>query len=164
MYRTIQDFVSDFNYESEATLKLLKELTDESLHVKVHPMVRTAGFLTWHIIHSIKEMAERTGLKIDCKDQEYNGESAKELYAAFDTASKSLLKEVQTWSDETLLVEDDMYGEKWNRGTTLSILVKHQAHHRGQLEVIMRINGLKVPGVYGPSAEEWTAWGKEPMK
>jgi len=30
----------------------------------------------------------------------------------------------------------------------------HMAHHRGQLTVYLRLNGAKVPSVYGPSADE----------
>jgi len=40
----------------------------------------------------------------------------------------------------------------------------HQAHHRGQMTVLMRQAGMKVPGVYGPSKEEWSAFGMEPME
>ena len=43
-----------------------------------------------------------------------------------------------------------MYEEKWKRGMTLAIIISHQIHHRAQLTVVMRLNGLKVPGVYGP--------------
>ena len=52
-----------------------------------------------------------------------------------------------------------MYGEKWKRGTTLSVIISHQIHHRAQLTVVMRLNGLKVPGVFGPAKEEWTQLG-----
>ena len=30
----------------------------------------------------------------------------------------------------------------------------HLAHHRGQLTVYLRLNGAKVPAIYGPSADE----------
>jgi uncharacterized damage-inducible protein DinB len=30
----------------------------------------------------------------------------------------------------------------------------HSAHHRGQLTVYLRLNGAKVPSVYGPSADD----------
>jgi uncharacterized damage-inducible protein DinB len=32
----------------------------------------------------------------------------------------------------------------------------HLAHHRGQLTVYMRLNGEKVPSVYGPTADDKT--------
>jgi len=49
----------------------------------------------------------------------------------------------------------------WKKGKVLSVLVKHQTHHQGQLTVIMRLAGLKVPGVYGPAEEEWANMGME---
>lgn len=36
-------------------------------------------------------------------------------------------------------------------------VLNHMAHHRGQLTVYLRLNGEKVPAIYGPSADE----GKE---
>src|SRR5947208_1276457 len=51
MYRSINDFLSDWKYESESTLKIFKILTDESLSKKFHEDVRTLGFLSWHITH-----------------------------------------------------------------------------------------------------------------
>jgi uncharacterized damage-inducible protein DinB len=70
-----------------------------------------------------------------------------------------LLEQVtRHWNDGTLEVEDDMYGEKWKRGLTLAILVNHESHHRGQMTVLMRQAGLKVPGVVGPAKEEWAQY------
>ena len=56
-----------------------------------------------------------------------------------------------------------MYGETWKRGVALEMLIRHEAHHRGQMTVLMRQAGLPVHGVYGPSREEWTAMGMEPL-
>jgi uncharacterized damage-inducible protein DinB len=33
-------------------------------------------------------------------------------------------------------------------------VINHMIHHRGQLTVYLRLLGVKVPGVYGPSADE----------
>jgi uncharacterized damage-inducible protein DinB len=52
-----------------------------------------------------------------------------------------------------------MYGEQWPRGTMLNALIAHQTHHRGQMTVLMRQAGVPVPGMYGPSKEEWAAMG-----
>jgi len=58
------------------------------------------------------------------------------------------------WTDETLEVTDELYGREWPRGLTLAVVLYHEIHHRGQMTVLMRQAGLKVPGVYGPSADE----------
>ena len=68
----------------------------------------------------------------------------------------------QSWTDETLDKEDDLYGEKWTRKVTLKVQVHHQIHHRGQMTVLMRQAGLKVPGLFGPAKEDWTEYGMQP--
>ncbi len=85
---------------------------------------------------------------------------AADVVSAYESSSRSLLAEIGArWDDAALLAEDEMYGDKWARGFTLLALVMHQAHHRGQMTVLMRQAGLKVPGVYGPALEEWSAFG-----
>jgi uncharacterized damage-inducible protein DinB len=39
-------------------------------------------------------------------------------------------------------------------GMVRSIMLNHWYHHRGQLLVYLRLLGLPVPSVYGPSADE----------
>jgi uncharacterized damage-inducible protein DinB len=166
MYRHIDDFVNNWKYESESTLKLFKLLSNEALDKQLSERVRTAGFLAWHITHTLKEMMERTGLTIAGKaQQDYNGETVEEICSQYEQSSNSLLSELAAkWTDADLEQEDEMYGEKWKRGVTLHILITHQAHHRGELVVIMRLLGLPVLGMYGPAYEEWLAYGMEPLK
>jgi uncharacterized damage-inducible protein DinB len=61
MYYHIKDFLTDWDYESDATLKLFRNLNDQSLTKEVHPNVRTRGLLGWHIIHTLQEMMARSG-------------------------------------------------------------------------------------------------------
>jgi uncharacterized damage-inducible protein DinB len=161
MYYKLEDFLNDWKYEYESTLKVFSNLTDESLTKVVNENIRTAGRLAWHITTAIGEMAHRTGLTF--KTVESNSvvpTTVKEIVDAYKEASENLLDVVKSnWNDETLNVEDDMYGEMWKRGTTLAVIISHQIHHRAQLTVVMRLNGLKVPGVYGPSKEEWISYG-----
>lgn len=161
MYRHLEDFINDWTIESESTLKIFNNLTDESLTKKVNENVRTAGILAWHITNSIGEMAHRTGLNFKTIDSNSSVPvRAQEIVDAYKQASSNLLDAIKSnWNDESLIVEDDMYGEMWKRGTTLGVIISHQIHHRAQLTVVMRLNGLKVPGVYGPSKEEWTSYG-----
>jgi uncharacterized damage-inducible protein DinB len=34
------------------------------------------------------------------------------------------------------------------------LVISHMIHHRAQLSVYLRILGAKIPGMYGPSADE----------
>jgi uncharacterized damage-inducible protein DinB len=166
MYSTINAFLTDWGYESQTTLNLLKNLTDESLNKVIHENVRTPGFLAWHIVHTLQEMPSKMGLKVDIKEQEnYNNETVKEIVDTYEKGAALLAEAVKNnWTDADLLKEDNMYGEMWKRGTTLSILVKHQAHHRAELVVLMRILGLPVIGAYGPTKEDWAKYGMPTMK
>ena len=88
MYRVLEDFLTDWKYESQSTLSLFKNLTDDSLTKVVHPDVRTLGFLAWHIVHTMQEMMAKVGLNVDIKDQEnYSGENVKELCSAYENGA-----------------------------------------------------------------------------
>ena len=166
MYRTIQDFLTDWTQESESTLKMFKNLTDSSLNQKVSANGRTLGFLAWHIVLTLGEMGEKAGLKVDAPpENEHDPKEASVIVAAYEKAGASVAAEVkQKWNDGMLAEEIDMYGEKWTKGQTLSTLLVHQMHHRGQMTVLMRQAGLKVPGIYGPAYEEWENMGMPPQE
>lgn len=165
MIRKIEDFERGWQYEIDSTATLFKNLTDESLHTKVTEDGRSLGFLAWHIVTTLGEMPGHVGLKIDAPAIESEAPaSAAEIVSAFEKAANSVKAEVaKNWTDETLEIEDNMYGETWKRGTTLLCLMMHQAHHRGQMTVLMRQAGLKVNGIYGPAKEEWQAFGMPAM-
>lgn len=161
MITGIDEFVYHWSQEAEATQKVFKHLTDASLSQAATPEGRTLGRLAWHITLTIGEMMSRTGLRIAGPGlDDPVPVSAKEIFKAYNDAALSLLEQVKlTWTNATLQVEDDMYGEKWKRGATLTALIFHQIHHRGQMTVLMRQAGLSVPGIYGPSRDEWSAMG-----
>lgn len=163
MYSTVKEFIEDWKYESEATLKIFKQLTDDSLNKKFNENVRTPGRLAWHIITTLGEMVQRAGLEFDATPEDAPLPSAvKEICDEYKRSSEGMLNAVKKeWSDESLQEDVNLYGQKWKKGKVLSVLVNHQTHHRGQLTVIMRLAGLKVPGVYGPAREEWTKMGME---
>ncbi len=165
MYRKIEDFRKAWKYEQESTGKLLRNLTDESLSQKVTPDGRDLGFIAWHISQTLTEMLGLVGLTVDGPGPEdAPPQTAAEITAVFERAAQSVFDEVAGyWTDETLLQEDNMYGETWSRGLSLFYLIAHQAHHRGQMTVLMRQAGLTVPGVYGPAKEEWAAMGAPSM-
>jgi uncharacterized damage-inducible protein DinB len=163
MFRRVEDFLKTWRQETESTLKILAALTDASLSRAVTKDDRTLGRLAWHLATTPGEMMGRTGLPVAGPAHDSPPPAtAAAVVSAYETASRAVADGIARWTDATLEVEDDMYGEKWARGVTLQALVAHQAHHRGQMTVLMRQAGLAVPGVYGPAREEWTAYGMQP--
>ena len=166
MYRTIEDFVLDWKYESGATMKILRALTDNSLSQKVTPEGRSLGFLAWHLVLTLSEMGSKMGLQVTAPAEDSKPPTvAAEIASTYDISSKSVLEAVRrSWTDASLNDDVQMYGEMWKRGGALTSLVMHQTHHRAQMTVLMRQAGLKVPGIYGPSKEEWAQMGMQPQE
>jgi uncharacterized damage-inducible protein DinB len=164
MFTTIAQFERVWATEAEGTRRILQSLTDESLSQQVTNDHRTLGRIAWHIVTTIPEMMEHVGIKFDeVKADSPIPSTATEMEQAFAAAAGTLLEAIKRdWKDATLDVKDEMYGEKWERRFTLQALVQHQTHHRGQMTVLMRQAGLKVPGIYGPAKEDWGQYGMQP--
>jgi uncharacterized damage-inducible protein DinB len=161
MINTITQFEHSYSQEIESTQKVIKHLTNDSLTKQVHPDIRTLGRLAWHIVTTIPEMSGKMGLApAGPKEHDPIPATAREILKGYSDAAISLLDEVKkNWKDETLEVVDEMYGEKWKRGSSLEGFIKHEIHHRAQMIVLMRQLGLAVPGVYGPTRDEWKQYG-----
>ncbi|MBX3009641.1 MAG: hypothetical protein KF816_16580 [Melioribacteraceae bacterium] len=161
MFRTLNDFYEGWKYESEATLKVLSFLTDQSLTQKVTEGGRSLGFIAWHITKTIGEMMSKTGLAFpDFNEEASVPARAISIKEEYEKLSNLMIEQIkEKWSDEMLNDELNMYGQPWKRSSVLDSLVAHQNHHRGQMTVLMRQAGLKVPGIYGPSKEEWETYG-----
>lgn len=161
MYRKLDDFLSEYTDLRNSSVKMMQALTDQNINQKIGDDHRTLGNIAWHIVTTIPEMLNRTGLGLASIDPEtLPPESATVIMTSYETVSSELLEAVRTnWTDESLLQEDDLYGQPWPRGKTLTALISHEIHHRGQMTVLLRQAGAKVPGVFGPSKEEWANYG-----
>lgn len=163
MFRLIQDFAEEWQVERSSTIRVLQALTDESLSQPVVPGGRTLGFLAWHLAQTCREMMAHTGLDVEGPELGSAPPArASEILSAYQVASASVLQQVSAaWSDDMLDDDVSAYGQTFKRGFMLEMLIRHEAHHRGQMTVLMRQAGLPVPGAYGPSREEWARMGME---
>jgi uncharacterized damage-inducible protein DinB len=165
MLRRVEDFQQAWAQETAGTLKLLHQLTEASLAQAVTPGGRTLGRLAWHIVLSLPEMGRHAGLTVAGPDEKAPVPSAAGMAATYEQAACDVAAAVRAqWTDAQLGDEIPMYGESWPKGVVLSALMAHQAHHRGQMTVLMRQAGLPVAGVYGPSREEWATMGMPPQE
>lgn len=163
MYRSIDDFLKDWKNEEAFTLKIFEMITEQAKSSKVFGTVRSLERLAWHLTQTITEMGHRAGLLAeDMLEHQSLPGTMQEIADQYKASAELLCKSVKLkWTDSALGDKVPMYGEDWPKGQVLRVLIAHQSHHRGQMTVIMRILGLPVPGIYGPSREEWIGMGLE---
>ncbi len=166
MYRKIEDFVKDWKSEELFTIKIFSKITDEIKSVKATENTRSLERLAWHITQTLTEMPFRAGIiDADILDNKPIPGSFTEIIDNYKKHSSELIESLQEkWAERELTDKIEVYGQQWERRKILSVLVKHQAHHRGQMTILMRLQNIEVPGIYGPSKEEWSKFGMKPQE
>jgi uncharacterized damage-inducible protein DinB len=152
MYATIKEYVDDWNKESATTLKVLKALTDKSLDFPSWVHGKNLGELAWHVNESLTYSSGSLGFKVTKIGKA--PEKATAIVATYKELAETEKKNLEQWSDEQLKDIIPVWGRQLSRSAALDAKIRHEIHHRGQLTLLMRMAGLKVPGVYGPSFEE----------
>jgi uncharacterized damage-inducible protein DinB len=159
MISRMKDFESALQIEQEGTLKVLNALTPESLSQQVTPDGRSLGFLAWHLVTLIHNALDQVGLTTGGPMHDTaNPPALDHIIAGYRDATRALADKVRPWGD-ALDEPVNFYRRPMPRGYVLGAFLLHQAHHRGQMTVLMRQAGLRVPGVYGPAREDWASMG-----
>ena len=147
-YTKIEDFLKEWSFETKMTQKVFAAIREDLAYTFPNNNGRTMARI---------EIAE--------VDKDFLPESMREIERLYEIVSAVLVEKIKDfWTDANLKDINELYGQKWSIGLTLGILLKHEIHHRGQLTLLMRQAGLKVPGVYGPAQEEWVKMGMPPQK
>lgn len=159
MYRTVNDFITDWSVAAEGTLRVLQSLTDEKLDQAIIEGHSTLGWLGWHLATAPVFFTGLVGLTIgsaiDGNKEEIKANDIVETYKKMVEAVKD--EAVKNLTDEQLAEKVAGIGGETTRGALLRVLIDHQTHHRGQMTVLLRQAGLPVPGIMGPTKEQQQA-------
>jgi len=156
MYRTVNDFLTDWSNASAGTVKVLDALTDDKLNQTIVEGHNSLGWLGWHLSGAILYFAGQVGLTIHpVGDPKTIPATADEISRAYQQISGDLKTAVEReLTDEKMIENVDSHGQQIPRGALLRTMIDHQTHHRGQMTVLLRQAGLRVPGVMGPTKED----------
>jgi uncharacterized damage-inducible protein DinB len=163
MFRHLQDVAAIWTMEAGKTLQVFDAIPDGSAFAAITAQHRDLRRLAWHLCESLAEMPANMGLHLEG----FPGEpwktpapdSMAEIRKVYTALSESFLASLKGLNDMALAMTYPYYGETWTGAFALWVMVTHQTHHRGQMTVVMRQAGLKVPGVYGPVLEDWAGMG-----
>jgi uncharacterized damage-inducible protein DinB len=149
------------------TRKILERVPDEKLSWKPHEKSMSLGRLAGHVAE-LSSWATHTvaleSLDITPRDgdtpESFTATSRAELLERFDKNVAEAREAIAGTTDDHLAHIWSLY---LNGQTLLSmprrdvlrfVVMNHLVHHRAQLGVYLRLNGIPVPGMYGPSADE----------
>ena len=159
-----QSILPELKQESASTRKMLSSVPLEQKDWKPHEKSMALGRLANHVADILNWIpfvlqSEEFNLQHNAR-QRFNADSKEQLLQGYDQIVQSATESLQKASDEDLLKPWTMRnGEKViftlpRMAAVRTIAMNHLLHHRGQLSVYLRLLNVKVPGMYGPSADE----------
>ncbi|MFL6448826.1 MAG: DinB family protein [Bryobacteraceae bacterium] len=159
-----ETLLPEFDVEIENTRKLLSAVPEGKWDWKPHPKSMSVGQLAGHIADMTSwavDVMGKDSLTIAPGDfKPYVPESIDDLLSTFQEKRTSAREAIAKASDADMAHVWSMTwaGQKIIEMPRIAVLrgmvMNHIIHHRGQLTVYMRLLDAKVPGLYGPSADE----------
>ncbi len=160
----LEPVLSEFREEAAITRRLLERVPADKLTWKPDPTSNTLGQLALHTASVPGSFAYLLGLEIfEVPPDAFifkQPENVAEILSTFDTGVPAAEAFIAGLSSEAAQAT---WTTKFNGRTMMSLprakalrmlLMNHSIHHRGQLSVYLRELGVKIPAIYGPSADE----------
>ena len=163
MSSMIDAFIMEMEQEAKATKRVLERVPEDKFDWKPHEKSLTIGQLAMHIATLPKSMAD-----IMKEDKFEMGESpgwlspgsVDELLSALDDTVKETKEIFESLGDDgfasdwTMIKEGKEVMRVPRMVMTRQFVLNHWYHHRGQMQVYLRLLDVPVPSIYGPTADE----------
>jgi uncharacterized damage-inducible protein DinB len=161
----IDALLPEFDREMGLTRKLLDRVPDGQFDWKPHPTSVTLGRLAEHLAEMpLWATMTMTRSELEMTTQrppDYQRPATREaVLAMFDTnvkggranlAGKTDAEFTAPW---TLTAGGKEVFTMPKAAVMRNFVLNHMVHHRGQFSVYLRMLGVKIPSIYGPSGDE----------
>jgi uncharacterized damage-inducible protein DinB len=159
-----QSMLPEFDYEMANTRKTLERIPEDKLSYKPDPKSMSLGQLAAHIV----EMVGWGTLTLQTESLSMDPGSHKPLVLTsreqtvqeFDKNWQGLRAALSAATDEDMMktwaltIAGNVIFSMPRVAVMRTMILNHLIHHRAQLTVYYRLNGVPVPALYGPSADE----------
>lgn len=154
MRADIQSALKTWEREHETTLEVFATVPEgHNEQTAVPDRGWTLGGLVWHICISERWFCAEVMSAGPEGDNPVPSDPVPAtiagMTAAFRESHALLLRTViakgEAWIDESI----EFFGNPWTRLELLHLMLRHEAHHRGQLSVLMLVAGGQPPTIYG---------------
>lgn len=159
--------LSELDEEVKASRAVLERVPEEKLDWRPHERSMPLGRLATHLAELL--MWATKAIELDELDIAPPGEPPKtaavadsvpEIMAMLEEQAAAVRAAIPTISEEglmkpwTLKAGGRVILTQTKYEIVRRFVINHMVHHRGQLTVCLRLNGIHVPSTYGPSADE----------
>lgn len=159
-----QSMLPEFDHEMASTRTTLARIPVDKLEWKPDPKSMGLGQLAGHITEMVGwgTMTLTTdGLDMNPGDHTpFVVTSKEQLLGEFDKNLTTLRATLAGMTDEDMMktwalrIGGQVLFSMPRVGVMRTMIMNHVIHHRAQLTVYYRLNGVPVPALYGPSADE----------
>jgi uncharacterized damage-inducible protein DinB len=160
--RLVDAILMELDLEAETTRRLFGVIPEDKLSWRPHPKARSLGELAMHVATlqgNVAELSQPDTVEIPDFPPDPEAASRAEILAAFAESLKNA-KDVVASTDDARALADFKVAKHGKTLMTVprigfwrSILLNHNYHHRGQLTAYLRELDVKLPSIYGPSAD-----------
>jgi len=153
----------EFDHEMALTRKVLERVPEDKFAWAPHEKSMTLGRLAGHISEIpgwVKEALTKDCIDIGGDFKPDIPTTRSQVLDKFDKlvgVARPLLDgatDAQFMSTWTLKSKDQEMFSAPKAAVLRSFVFSHLIHHRGQMSVYLRLAGVPVPAIYGPSADE----------
>ena len=160
----VDGLLPEFDHEMAVTRKVLERVDDTQFGWKPHERSMSLGRLATHVAEvpqwSQTILTEPEFNMVDGEHAPAAAATTTEVLDLFDRQVKTARGILAARTDAELMSRwtfkqngQELFGMP-RAAAWRSFIMSHLIHHRGQLSVYLRLTGAKVPGIYGPSADE----------
>jgi uncharacterized damage-inducible protein DinB len=159
-----ESLAAELRQEAKTTRRILERVPEGSFDWQPHEKSMSLGRLAGHVAELPSLIAPAlTQDELNFASGAYKPfvpTSNAELLERFDETVNSAVELLSGQTDERLneswrLGSGDQTFFTGPRAVAVRVLaLNHVVHHRGQLSVYLRLLGVPVPSIYGPSADE----------
>jgi len=162
-----KELIAEYDRETAKTRKMLEAIpADADFSYKPHPRSMSLGNLTGHLTDMTGDWAlhtltvDKLEFAADHKFEPYVPASKQKLLEKFDSELPRVRKELEAVAPEKwdqhwqFIFGGQAFVDEPRYQVFRDYVLSHMIHHRAQLGVYLRLLGAKIPGAYGPSADE----------
>lgn len=164
----IEALLPEFDREMGQTRKVLDRVPDGQFDWRPHATSMTLGRLAEHLtempLWATTTMAQGGIDVMTPRPADYQSPATRsEVLAMFDANLKAARAHLVNKTDSefdapwTLNVGGKEVFTMPKASVMRSFVLNHMVHHRGQMTVYLRMLGVKIPSIYGPSGDEQAA-------